>query len=113
MAQILKDIIVKYQLLAGRKAKYVPGWDCHGLPIELKVRCLLLGSCCLCLVKCELKLEISLWRGAEVEQKIRRKQRRKSPQQQLHTVQYQSSKPCDMHEQMCVCNCCTCGLCCS
>lgn len=36
-AQVLKDIIVKYQLLAGRKAKYVPGWDCHGLPIELKV----------------------------------------------------------------------------
>ena len=30
-------MIVKYQLLAGRKAKYVPGWDCHGLPIELKV----------------------------------------------------------------------------
>jgi isoleucyl-tRNA synthetase len=35
--QVLKDIIVKYQLLAGRRAKYVPGWDCHGLPIELKV----------------------------------------------------------------------------
>jgi isoleucyl-tRNA synthetase len=38
--QVLKDIIVKYQLLAGRKAKYVPGWDCHGLPIELKVHLL-------------------------------------------------------------------------
>lgn len=34
--QVLKDIIIKYQLLMGRKAKYVPGWDCHGLPIELK-----------------------------------------------------------------------------
>ncbi|NJN03780.1 MAG: isoleucine--tRNA ligase [Leptolyngbyaceae cyanobacterium SL_1_1] len=33
----LKDIINKYQLLQGRKARYVPGWDCHGLPIELKV----------------------------------------------------------------------------
>ncbi len=33
----LKDIINKYQLLRGRKASYVPGWDCHGLPIELKV----------------------------------------------------------------------------
>lgn len=33
----LKDIINKYQLLQGRKAEYVPGWDCHGLPIELKV----------------------------------------------------------------------------
>lgn len=35
--QVLKDIIVKYQLLAGRKVKFIPGWDCHGLPIELKV----------------------------------------------------------------------------
>ncbi|MGF1513688.1 MAG: isoleucine--tRNA ligase [Elainellaceae cyanobacterium] len=33
----LKDIINKYQLLRGRKVTYVPGWDCHGLPIELKV----------------------------------------------------------------------------
>ncbi|MEB3173922.1 MAG: isoleucine--tRNA ligase, partial [Cyanobacteriota bacterium] len=35
--KILKDIINKYQLMRGRKARYVPGWDCHGLPIELKV----------------------------------------------------------------------------
>jgi len=35
--KILKDIINKFQLLQGRKARYVPGWDCHGLPIELKV----------------------------------------------------------------------------
>jgi len=33
----LKDTINKYQLLKGRKVRYVPGWDCHGLPIELKV----------------------------------------------------------------------------
>jgi isoleucyl-tRNA synthetase len=33
----LKDIINKYKLLQGYKASYVPGWDCHGLPIELKV----------------------------------------------------------------------------
>jgi isoleucyl-tRNA synthetase len=37
MNKILKDIINKYQLLRGRKVCYVPGWDCHGLPIELKV----------------------------------------------------------------------------
>ncbi|MEX0271253.1 isoleucine--tRNA ligase [Leptolyngbyaceae cyanobacterium UHCC 1019] len=37
MNKILKDIINKYQLLKGRKVRYVPGWDCHGLPIELKV----------------------------------------------------------------------------
>ncbi|MFM6756730.1 MAG: class I tRNA ligase family protein, partial [Dolichospermum sp.] len=35
--KILKDIINRYQLLKGRKIRYVPGWDCHGLPIELKV----------------------------------------------------------------------------
>ena len=35
--KILKDIIVKHQTLLGRDAPYVPGWDCHGLPIEFKV----------------------------------------------------------------------------
>ncbi|MFM8525463.1 MAG: isoleucine--tRNA ligase [Cyanobacteriota bacterium] len=35
--KILKDIINKTALLQGRKARFVPGWDCHGLPIELKV----------------------------------------------------------------------------
>ncbi|MBF2098517.1 MAG: isoleucine--tRNA ligase [Gloeomargaritaceae cyanobacterium C42_A2020_066] len=34
--KILKDIINKYRLLRGNKVRYVPGWDCHGLPIELK-----------------------------------------------------------------------------
>ena len=32
--KILKDIIVKYKTLRGFNARYVPGWDCHGLPIE-------------------------------------------------------------------------------
>ena len=35
--KILKDIIVKSKTMAGFDAPYVPGWDCHGLPIELKV----------------------------------------------------------------------------
>ncbi|MEI6076125.1 MAG: isoleucine--tRNA ligase [Verrucomicrobiota bacterium] len=35
--KILKDIIVKYQTLRGQSAPYLPGWDCHGLPIEFKV----------------------------------------------------------------------------
>src|SRR5688572_1114208 len=35
--KILKDIIVKYQSLRGKSAPYIPGWDCHGLPIEFKV----------------------------------------------------------------------------
>ncbi len=35
--KILKDIIVKYKAMTGYAAPYVPGWDCHGLPIELQV----------------------------------------------------------------------------
>jgi isoleucyl-tRNA synthetase len=35
--KILKDIIVKYKLLRGYRVDYVPGWDCHGLPIEQQV----------------------------------------------------------------------------
>src|SRR6266567_8883631 len=35
--KILKDIIVKYKSLRGFSAPYIPGWDCHGLPIEFKV----------------------------------------------------------------------------
>ena len=35
--KILKDIILKYKRLQGYNAPYVPGWDTHGLPIELKV----------------------------------------------------------------------------
>src|ERR1700704_4502703 len=35
--KILKDLVVKSQTMLGRRAPYVPGWDCHGLPIEYKV----------------------------------------------------------------------------
>lgn len=35
--KILKDIVIKSRSLRGRRAPYVPGWDCHGLPIEFKV----------------------------------------------------------------------------
>lgn len=35
--KILKDIIVKYKAMKGFLSPYVPGWDCHGLPIEHKV----------------------------------------------------------------------------
>ena len=37
MNKILKDIVVRSQSLLGKDAPYVPGWDCHGLPIEWKV----------------------------------------------------------------------------
>jgi isoleucyl-tRNA synthetase len=35
--KILKDIVVKYKSIRGFDAPYIPGWDCHGLPIEFKV----------------------------------------------------------------------------
>ena len=35
--RVLKDIVVKYKHLSGHLTPYVPGWDCHGLPIELQV----------------------------------------------------------------------------
>ena len=35
--KILKDIVVKSRNMQGYASRYVPGWDCHGLPIEHKV----------------------------------------------------------------------------
>ncbi len=35
--KILKDVIVRSQQMMGKDAAYVPGWDCHGLPIEWKI----------------------------------------------------------------------------
>ena len=35
--KILKDFIVRSQQMMGKDARYVPGWDCHGLPIEWKI----------------------------------------------------------------------------
>jgi isoleucyl-tRNA synthetase len=37
MNKVLKDIVVRSQSLLGKDAPYVPGWDCHGLPIEWKI----------------------------------------------------------------------------
>ena len=35
--KILKDLVVRSRSMAGHDAPFVPGWDCHGLPIELQV----------------------------------------------------------------------------
>ncbi len=35
--KVLKDIIIKSKTLAGFDARYVPGWDCHGMPIEIQI----------------------------------------------------------------------------
>ena len=37
MNKVLKDVIVRSQSMLGKDAPYVPGWDCHGLPIEWKI----------------------------------------------------------------------------
>src|SRR5512141_2381454 len=35
--KILKDLVVKSRAMSGHRTPYVPGWDCHGLPIEVQV----------------------------------------------------------------------------
>lgn len=35
--KVLKDIVIKYKNLSGKQAVFIPGWDCHGLPIELNI----------------------------------------------------------------------------
>ena len=42
--KVLKDVVIKYKNMAGFESAYVPGWDCHGLPIELGVEKQLLDS---------------------------------------------------------------------
>src|SRR5437868_4662485 len=32
--KILKDFAIKYRAISGKRAVFIPGWDCHGLPIE-------------------------------------------------------------------------------
>ena len=34
--KILKDITIRSKVIKGQRVHYIPGWDCHGLPIELK-----------------------------------------------------------------------------
>jgi isoleucyl-tRNA synthetase/glutamate dehydrogenase/leucine dehydrogenase len=38
MNKVLKDIVAKYRSMNDRRVPFVPGWDCHGLPIEMEVR---------------------------------------------------------------------------
>lgn len=42
--KVLKDVVIKYKNMAGFEAPFVPGWDCHGLPIELGVEKQLLDA---------------------------------------------------------------------
>ncbi|VDP32046.1 unnamed protein product [Echinostoma caproni] len=36
--KFLKDVAIRYHILRGQRVNFVPGWDCHGLPIELKAK---------------------------------------------------------------------------
>lgn len=36
--KIVKDMMIRFQVLSGRRVNYIPGWDCHGLPIEVKAQ---------------------------------------------------------------------------
>src|SRR5437016_2316685 len=36
--KVLKDVIVRFRTMQGYQTPYVPGWDCHGLPIEHKIQ---------------------------------------------------------------------------
>jgi isoleucyl-tRNA synthetase len=66
--KVLKDIINKYQILKGRKVRYVPGWDCHGLPIELKVLQEMKPEERRALTPLELRRKARSWAEGQVEQ---------------------------------------------
>lgn len=66
--KILKDIINKYHLLQGRKGRYIPGWDCHGLPIELKVLQEMKQEERQSLTPIELRRKAKTWALAQVDQ---------------------------------------------
>jgi isoleucyl-tRNA synthetase len=55
--KVLKDLVVKYQTMTGKHAPYVPGWDCHGLPIELAVERELGGDKLATMSKLEVRAE--------------------------------------------------------
>lgn len=38
MNKLLKDFVLRLQIVNGNRVHYRPGWDCHGLPIELKAK---------------------------------------------------------------------------
>ena len=58
----LKDFIVKSKTMAGFDSPYVPGWDCHGLPIEIKVDQQLGGK----------KLQMGNWRSGKRAESTRK-----------------------------------------
>jgi isoleucyl-tRNA synthetase len=72
--KILKDIVLKYKNMQGYQAEFIPGWDCHGLPIELKVTAAL-GSKKNDLSKKQIRelcrKEAEKWIGIQQEQFIR------------------------------------------
>lgn len=60
--KVLKDIIVKSKTLSGFDSPYVPGWDCHGLPIEVKVESLLVSQVLRLMLQLSEKSAVSMHR---------------------------------------------------
>jgi isoleucyl-tRNA synthetase len=73
--KILKDIINKHALLKGQRAQFRPGWDCHGLPIELKVLQAMADEERRALTPLELRRRARDWALEQVEQQKRGFQR--------------------------------------
>ena len=73
--KILKDIINKHALLKGQRARFRPGWDCHGLPIELKVLQAMGDEERRALTPLELRRRARDWALEQVEQQKRGFQR--------------------------------------
>ena len=63
----LKDFVVKSKTMSGFDAPYIPGWDCHGLPIEIKVDQMLGGK------KLEMRpLDVRRWCSSVTVQRLHR-----------------------------------------
>jgi len=64
--KVLKDFVVKYKTMAGFAAPYIPGWDCHGLPIEAKVMSEL-GDAAKTMTKAEIRTHCQKYAGKYVK----------------------------------------------
>ena len=64
--KVLKDFVVKYKTMAGFRCPYVPGWDCHGLPIEAKVMAEL-GEAAKTMSKTDIRRECQKYAGKYVK----------------------------------------------
>ncbi len=69
--KILKDVINKFHIMRGRKVRFIPGWDCHGLPIELKVLQTLSQSERKALTPINLRKKASAYASKQIESQMK------------------------------------------